>query len=324
MPTSTSCQAEASPIDETDARGRKHSTTRGKLAFHLETLWLFSRSDLKSMVYPNVVLGFSSAMAGPAVTTNENPNFLDVLINLPYVALWLWLNLLLFNIANQRLPSSIVEDRINKPWRPIPSGRISAAQARSLLLLLIPTVLVCSLYLGATLEVLLLVSLTWMYNDLGGGDDDFLVRNIINAFGMSIYGSGAIVIACGRKRELTPTGYWWMVLIGMVIMTTLQVQDLSDQEGDSMRGRKTLPLALGEDFTRWTVVISVSGWSVAGPAFWNAGIETSLPSLLIGAFLISKMLVSRSVNADKGAWRIWCVWMVSLYLMPLWYRLSLT
>ena len=56
---------------------------------------------------------------------------------------------------------------------------------------------------------------------LRGGDDDFLVRNTINAFGMSFYGSGAIDIACGSNYGLTSTGYHWIALLGAIIMTAL-------------------------------------------------------------------------------------------------------
>ena len=298
-----------------------HKFNRRGISFHLKTLWLFTRSDLKSMIYPNVVFGVASAMSGPAITTNRKPDLVKVISNVPSVALWLWLNLLLFNISNQRLSSSIVEDKVNKPWRPLPSDRLSPAEARVLLLLVIPTVLICSLYLGATTEVLLLMSLTWMYNDLGGGDEDFLVRNLINAFGMSFYGSGAIVIACGKNCELTASGCQWIALVGVIIMTTLQVQDMSDQKGDAMRGRKTMPLVVGDGFARWTIGLSVIGWSAGVPAFWKADIKAYISPILIGGVLAVRILTMRSVEADKGTWRLWCLWMISLYLLPWWQHL---
>ena len=201
------------------------------ISFHLKTRWLFTRSDLKSTIFPNIVFGLVSAMSRPTTATNQFPNLSTILFNVPYVFLWLWLNLLLFNIANQRLPSSILEDRINKPWRPIPSKRLEPNEARVLLFFMIPLVFLSSFYLGATVQVLLLVALTWMYNDLGGSDDSFFIRNIINALGMAFYSSGAITIACGRECALTPLGYQWIAFIGLVVLTTLQVQDMSDQEG---------------------------------------------------------------------------------------------
>ena len=246
----------------------QHDINHISFVFHLKSLWLFTRSDMKSMIVPNLVFGFASAMSGSPITTNPSPSLYVVLTNIPRALLWLWLNLLLFNIANQRLPSSIVEDKLNKPWRPMPSSRLTSTQARVLLLLVIPTVFIGSLFLGATTEVFLLIMLTWMYNDLGGGDQNLLVRNSINAFGMSCYASGAAVIVCGKEREITPTGYTWIVMIGMVTMMTVQVQDLSDQEVDAARGRKKLPLVWGDGFTRCSIGLGVLGWSVCAPFFF--------------------------------------------------------
>lgn len=140
------------------------------LTFHLKTLWLFTRSDLKSTIYPNIVFGLVTAMSGTTVRQNQTPNLFVILSNIPYVLLWLWLNLLLFNIANQRLPSSILEDAVNKPWRPLPSKRLDPNHARLLLLIMVPMVFLSSMYLEATLQVLHLLALTWMYNVLGSED----------------------------------------------------------------------------------------------------------------------------------------------------------
>lgn len=159
------------------------------------------------MIYPNIVFGLVTAMSGPTLRKNQSPNPLVILSNVLYVFPWLWLNSLLFNIANQRLPASILEDAINKPWRPLPSARLDPNQARLLLLIVVPMVFLSSIYLGATVQVLLLLALTWMYNDLGGADDNFIVRNIISALGMICYSSGATTVACGSECELTPVGY---------------------------------------------------------------------------------------------------------------------
>lgn len=286
--------------------------------FHLKTLWLFTRSDLKSMIYPNIVFGLVTAMSGPALGQNRSPTLFVILSNVPYVFLWLWLNLLLFNIANQRLPASVLEDAVNKPWRPLPSERLDQKQARLLLLIAIPMVFLSSIYLGATFQVLLLLALTWMYNDLGGADDSFILRNIINALGMACYSSGAAIVACGKECALTPVVYQWIGLIGLVISTTLQIQDMSDQEGDAVRGRTTLPLLLGDGFARWTIGGAVMGWSMSAPAFWTRRIAAYVPPLAIGSILAFRILVLRNVKADQNTWKMWCIWMVSLYLLPLW------
>lgn len=69
---------------------------------------------------------------------------------LPLAILWISLAALDFSIANQRLPSSIEEDRINKPYRPIASGRITPASASTLRMCICVTALAFSMTLGNT------------------------------------------------------------------------------------------------------------------------------------------------------------------------------
>lgn len=313
-------QHQACPASEHASSVTKQDAyTHEVFVYHLKTLWLFTRSDLKSMIYPNVVFGLASTMSGPPLTLTQSPRLSDTIVNIPHVVFWLWINLLLFNIANQRLPSSIVEDRLNKPWRPLPSGRISPVHTRNLLLFVVPfTILMSSLFLGAPTETLLLISLTWIYNDLGGGDENFILRNTVNAVGMSIYGSGAIVVACGSECKVARAGYEWIALIGLIVLTTLQVQDMSDQEGDLARGRKTMPLVIGDKLTRWTIGVGVMGWSMGAPFFWKAQVEAYVPCLILGGSLSLRTLLLRSVEADERTWKLWCLWMISLYLLPVW------
>ena len=53
---------------------------------------------------------------------------------------------------------------------------------------------------------------------------------------MSCYSSGAVIIARGKEGTLIPVGYQWIALLGLVVLTILQVQDMSDQKEDVMRG----------------------------------------------------------------------------------------
>jgi hypothetical protein len=168
------------------------------LKFHLRTIWLFTCNDFKTIIYTQTVsqtfsyltflskkltpnhqaVGTFSALAGPSLTTNATPDLTHILSRIPLVFLWNWLNLIVFNVANQRLPDSVVEDQINKPWRPMPSGRLSSDEARQLLLYVLPCSLIFIHFIGAFEEALWMIALTWMYNDLGGADvsSPFLFR----------------------------------------------------------------------------------------------------------------------------------------------------
>ena len=285
-------------------------------SYHAYSIWLVTRNDLKSIVIPETFFGIFSALSGPVLTTNESPRLLGVLGRLHLVVLWNWINVLIFDLANQRLPESIVEDSVNKPWRPIASGRITATQARRILLGFLPVAFIAVLFLGGMEETVAMMVLTWMYNDLKGADENFIVRNLINAAGFACYSSGATLVACGGY-ELNAKAYQWLAMVAGIVFSTLQMQDMADQEGDRERGRGTIPLVLGDGVARWTIVIPVAAWSVACPLFWSLSPYAYVAPVILGATLSLRLLLIRTVDADKLTWKLWNIWITSLYLLPL-------
>ncbi len=84
-----------------------------------------------------------------------------------------------------------------------------------------------------------------MYNDLDAANEHYLIRNLINAVAHAAYSSGSARVASGAEN-LNARGWIWLGIVGCVIFSTLQVQDLKDQEGDRARGRSTVPLVWGD------------------------------------------------------------------------------
>jgi len=225
---------------------------------------------------------------------------------------------LLFDTSNQRLPSSILEDSVNKPWRPLPSKRITPQSTRRFLLALIPVVFFASLYLGGVEETVIMMVLTWMYNDLAGADENYVIRNLINSGGVMSYASGSLKVAAGfGQYDINKRGYIWLGIVGMIVFTTLQMQDLPDMEGDKLRGRRTLPLVHGEFVARLSIATTVVFWSVICPWFWEVSLTGWSISLGMGVLKAGRVLLLTSVEADKVTWKLWCIWMVTLYLLPL-------
>lgn len=280
------------------------------------TFWLFTESDFATFVVPDTVFGIFGALAGPLLTKNAAPDLLVILARVPLVLLYNWANLLIFDLANQRLPEAVEEDAWNKPWRPLPSGRITVPQTRRLLLASLPVVLVINWSLGVWEETALLFALTWMYNDLKGGEEDFIVRNLIIGFAFGLYNGGALRIACGINDCITASGYSWVVLISCVIFTTMQVQDLKDLAGDKARGRRSAPLVLGDAASRWTIAVPVVVWSVVCPLFLRVGPLGYLVTFALGAVIVARIFIWRNIDADRKTWKLWTAWTALLYLLP--------
>ena len=280
------------------------------------TFWLFTKSDFATFLVPDTLFGVFGALAGPLLSSNETPDLLMILGRLPQVLLYNWANLFVCDLANQRLPEAVDEDRGNKPWRPLPSGRITMTQARRLLLVSLPTVLAINWVLGAWEETALLFTLAWMYNDLGGGDEDFVTRNLMNALAFAQFNGGTLKIACGIDQSITSLGYSWIILISCVIFTTMHVQDLKDQTGDKARGRRTAPLVLGDEVARWTLAFPIVAWSAICPLFLNVGLSGYVITYVLGFLLVMRIFLWRSVDADRKTYKLWAAWIIVLYMLP--------
>ena len=252
------------------------------------------------------------------MTTNPSPILLTTVARLPQLVFWVWVHLLMEVIANQRLASSVLEDSVNKPWRALPTQRLTPDEARRLLLCIIPLVYLTSLYLGGTEVSVALMIFSYMYNDLDGANENYVIRNLLNACGLTCFSVGASVVAAGYgSYALNQRAYTWMAILSAVICSTVHTQDLADMEGDRLRGRKTIPLIHGEIIARCSIAVMVVAWSVFCPAFWNVPLLGYGLPLFIGGSLGIRVIVQRTVTADKISWQMWCTWMMTLYLLPL-------
>lgn len=165
-----------------------------------------------------------------------------------------------------------------------------------------------------------MMCLTWMYNDLHGADEHYAIRNLINAAGFMTYNYGTSRVAVGPQHALNPVmEYQWVPLVGGVVLTTLQMQDMSDQKGDAERGRGTVPLVWGDGVARWSIAGPVLVWSVVCPVFWQLGFSSwgFVVAVAVGGVLAGRVLLLKGVECDKVTWKVWCGWMMVLYSLPL-------
>ena len=109
-------------------------------------------------------------------------------------AAWVFLHLLQFCVSNQIVDPA--EDAKNKPWRPIPSGRITLASARRVRWVLFAACLAFSAR-SATLLCAgtALSAATIAHNELKLGGH-WMSRNVLNAVGYATFCIGATNSGC--------------------------------------------------------------------------------------------------------------------------------
>jgi 4-hydroxybenzoate polyprenyltransferase len=223
-----------------------------------------------------------------------------------------WANVFIFDLFNQRPPESVREDSFNKPWRPLPQGQLTSAQAGRLLYAAIPAVLGLSACLGIGIESTIALVLSWAYCDLKGGDK--LTRDPLISLGYSVAFVGSLRLGLSDPNvSLSASGYRWLGMMMGVIVTTMQVQDLKDQIGDQARGRQTWPLVVGHRVSRWWIAAWLLFWSVACSLFWRLPAWAAAVPLAVGLCVAGSVLAQTN---DARAWRLWCVWQVALYSCP--------
>ena len=287
------------------------------LSFNIYTIWLFTYSDLKTIVGPKTAFGILGGLRAHVFGLPCEAPYL-VIRRLPLVAFWTWINLLPFSIDNQRQAQAIQEDQVNKPWRPLPSHRLTSRQATYLMLGVYPFSVLSSIYLGGLRQCLLLIFLGIWYNDGAGADCHPLVRNFINAFGFLAYTSGAMEVACGACISLalgSPLSRW-LGVIGLIVISTVHTQDMFDQAGDSLRNRWTVPLAIGDWPSRVSIAILLAFWSWLGPFIWGLNAMGFLVPMSLGITISMRTLTMRSVEDDKRTFLLWNLWIVTLYSLP--------
>ena len=135
-----------------------------KWALHLYSVWLFTFSDLKTIVLPSTAFALLNGVAVSldSLRTSSSlhlPLPYQILLKTPTVLLWVWVNLLPFTINKQRQPEAIQEDSMNKTWRTIPSRRPPPESAKRLMLAFYLIAIIISLFLGNLSQCLALVLL---------------------------------------------------------------------------------------------------------------------------------------------------------------------
>ncbi|KAF0510695.1 UbiA prenyltransferase [Gigaspora margarita] len=148
------------------------------------------------------------------------------------------------------------EDLINKPHRPIPSGLITVEGARCRTIIISIIHPIVGYFVGGFASLFgALLWLGWvtlyMKFDIHA---NALSKNLYTAFGSWIQLATTYHLVVGTELNINE---WWdnepsmfNLSIFFLFLTTIHIQDLGDQDGDTLVNRKTLPLLIGDVICR--------------------------------------------------------------------------
>ncbi|KAI0649668.1 hypothetical protein C8Q79DRAFT_1006024 [Trametes meyenii] len=235
----------------------------------LHTAVLFTRSDILTLLVPAVT--FSTVATGDFCPTR-----------ILYRFLWIWLNLLQFCISNQT--PSIEEDRVNKPWRPLPAGRISLKNTGTLRWVLLPVCLAISSLNGTVFAACaVLTAATPAHNDMDLGSY-WHTRNLLNAVGYAAFNIGAAFIS----------------------------SDFKDVDGDRQIGRSTMPITYPKA-SRIVVVALVPTWTLVLCCYWHVSTTFAAVFVFSGLYVGTRFARAQTLADDKYAYRCYNIWLCMMH-----------
>ncbi|KAG1867039.1 UbiA prenyltransferase family [Suillus tomentosus] len=276
------------------------ATTLHRALRHFETAWLFTRSDFKTTIFPVMIF---------AIVVSPRHNMLALF----YALCWLWFHVFQFNVSNQSY--SVHEDLLNKPWRPVPSGRISVKDSRALCWALVVFCLGLSSLFGLNVVI---TSGVWtvlvvVYNDLLL-DHNPISKNLCNAGGYVALELGPLLIM-SRGSSLDGTSIKALSCSALVILLTIHAQDFADVNGDRKLGRRTLPIIAPEG-SRIYMLCALPLFSFALASVWSLGPLSSLIFVSMGSWVGIRYYLFRDEIRDQSNYRLYNVWLMGVHILP--------
>lgn len=221
-------------------------------------------------------------------------------------------------------------DAVNKPYRPIPSGRVSPREALIFSIVLGIVGVVTSAWFGYVSIAFVLLNAVLVYAYSAKVKELGLVGNIVVSFEGSasiVYGSLAVSVRVGEygvlEASIIPAVIAFVLLLGREIVKTIE-----DYYADSVRDVKSLPRVLGlrrSAYIASTVLLSVIPLSLL-PYFSDLYNKTVYTSLVMSALLLiafSAIKILRSSNIVSTAAKIRSVLKISIVIGILALLLSL-
>ncbi|KAA1470692.1 hypothetical protein DENSPDRAFT_713581 [Dentipellis sp. KUC8613] len=207
-----------------------------RVAREVDVFMGFSWRDWSTTLIPGSLFAFGALRTLPLA---------DAVRSYLFLVTWLTPYIYFFNLSNQI--TGVDEDKINKPDRPIPSGKVTLAGAQRRWAAALSVFVGVAAYAPALMPATLCWILTIAFLILTpGGDHWFGKNNVAMATGTwALLQASWVAIA-----PTTPKVEVYIYAVSAWAGLITHIQDLRDLKGDIAVGRYTLPIAFGDRGSR--------------------------------------------------------------------------
>ncbi|KAF8999254.1 UbiA prenyltransferase family-domain-containing protein [Cyathus striatus] len=278
-----------------------------KILYHITTIFLFSKSDVKTTIIPVGIF-----------TLGMSPHFIFFYLQSVVSVLWIWIIVLQFNLYNQLY--GLNEDKKNKPWRPLPSGRVTVRTVS--ILRCIATIMACFISWIYGIQVMAASSiftiLIFLYHTLHG-DRHWMMKNILNAAGYGCLAWGSSLVASNDRSGLDWERTYALSLLVGVIATTIQAQDFQDTEGDRLMGRRTAPM-IWPMTCRYTLLLILIIWATLLGHIWILSAIFRTTYIIVTFLVGGRFCFKTDPTDDEWSYFYYNMWLAFTLALPGYHR----
>ncbi|KAF8992250.1 UbiA prenyltransferase family-domain-containing protein [Cyathus striatus] len=202
----------------------------------VDVFFSFSWRDWSVTIIPGTIFAVGAISGLP----------IPVIINNYLILIWWIMHFIyFFNLSNQI--TGVVEDGINKKDRPIPSGKVTLAGAKTRWMIVLASYLAISIYEPNVFLETIVWIFTTVFLSLTPGGHHWIGKNNIAI----TLGTWALLNASWKLfAPHNPESQLWVYGVAAWNGPMMNIQDLRDIEGDIACGRKTMSILFGDWETR--------------------------------------------------------------------------
>ncbi|KAK6810870.1 hypothetical protein RU639_013598 [Aspergillus parasiticus] len=263
---------------------------RSRVYHEIDLFMGFSWRDWSVTIIPSCLFAFG---------TLPNLAYREAIRNCLLVVLWAMLYIYSFNLFTQSMSPD--EDRINKPDRPIPSGKVSVNAALKRCRITWGAFLIVSILHGQIIAEAIMWILCTIFLGATKSGGHWIGKNVV---GMSV-GNWALLSASRKLMGAQATqSSQHVVAISIWSGAITQAQDFRDQEGDRKIGRKTFPISFGDRTARHFLAFALIPLAFCGTYFFN--LAKNAPWLLgtMHALVACRFLMFRNAKSDHKSYML--------------------
>lgn len=270
----------------------------------LKITWRFVKNDIWATIIPGLIVSF-------VVVTKTSPSISESAIIFFKSLVYFFFYLYSFVLTNQLF--GVEEDKINKPYRPLPSGLVSKRGVVIRSIVVSVAFQLIALLLNIPLWATLWIAVSLFHNFVG--HKHWFTKNPVC---MSLGIFAIIGAAWEMVTPMSPEVLTWAVVVSLSLGSTGVIQDFRDAKGDQKIGRHTLPLDIGDTNGRiLSGIIALVALIFIFVFIILPGNRSTLSTIYSGIITLLFVFVPARLLLVKGARQDHQTYMLLLYLFNL-------